>query len=211
MSGTIYAVLTGDIVKSRDLSAGGLKALQNKLKSAAQEFESAFPGSVVGSLGITRGDGWQVALKKPEYALRLALFIRAGVNAGFQTDTRVSVGVGPVDRLESDNIIESTGSAFEHSGHGLESMPAKRFLVLNNGMSVGRTFSAELLLVEWLDSMMSSASTAQASLLSFALLLHKQVRIAQRTGTAQSTVSEGLAAAGWHQIKAILQHFEEYR
>jgi len=99
-------------------------------KSAAQEFELVFPGSVVGSLGITRGDGWQVALQQPEYGLRLALFLRAIVKSEFKTDSRVSIGTGPVDRLEPNNIIESTGSAFEHSGHGLEGLGKVRRLAL---------------------------------------------------------------------------------
>ncbi|MBC8206109.1 MAG: hypothetical protein ISR84_00245 [Kiritimatiellales bacterium] len=211
MSEKFYAVLTGDIVKSRELSANQSKALQNRLKSTAQEFESVFPGSVVGALGITRGDGWQVALQKPEYALRLALFLRVIVKSEFKTDTRVSIGIGPVDRLEPNNIIESTGLAFERSGHGLESISAKRFLVFNTGKIADRIQSAELLLVEWLDTLLSCASVAQVPLLTLSLLEHKQVRIAQVTGYAQSTVSEGLAAAGWGQIKGILHHFEKYR
>ena len=84
MSETIYAVLTGDIVNSRELSADHSKKLQQRLKSAAAEFQSVFPGTVVGTLGITRGDGWQVALQKPERALRLALFIRAVVKSEFK-------------------------------------------------------------------------------------------------------------------------------
>lgn len=137
MSEKIYAVLTGDIVKSRDLSAEQSKALQNRLKSAAQDFESVFLGSVVGALGITRGDGWQVALQEPEYALRLALFLRAVVKSEFKTDTRVSIGIGPVDRLEPNNIIESTGPAFEHSGHGLEMMKKKQRVAFSGKLPGG--------------------------------------------------------------------------
>lgn len=126
MSEKIYAVLTGDIVKSRALAVDQLKALQLRLKSAVQEFATVFPGVVAGALEITRGDGWQVALQKPEHALRMALYLRAVVQSEFKTDTRVSIGTGPVDRLDPDHIIESTGLAFEHSGHGLELMKKKQ-------------------------------------------------------------------------------------
>jgi len=83
---------------------------------------SFFPGTFAGRLCITRGDGWQVALQKPENALRLGLFIRSVVKSEFKTDTRVSIGLGTVDRLEPDNIVESTGPAFILSGHGLEAL-----------------------------------------------------------------------------------------
>lgn len=211
MSEKVYAVLTGDIVKSRELSAAQSRALQLRLKSAAAEFESVFPNTLAGGLGITRGDGWQVALQKPELALRLALYLRAVVRSEFKTDTRVSVGIGPVDRLETENIVESTGPAFERSGHGLESMSAKRCLSCRAGELMSRVESAESLLVEWADLLMSSASEKQAPLLSLALLEHKQAQIAQMTGNVQSTVSEGLAAAGWNEVRDVLHHFEKYR
>ncbi len=211
MGEKIYAVLTGDIVNSRELSADRSKELQLRLKSAAAEFEAVFPGTVVGALGITRGDGWQVALQKPERALRLALFLRAVVKSEFNTDSRVSIGIGTVDRLERDHIIESTGLAFERSGHGLETMSSKRCLFFRAAESSGRRYSAEALLVEWLDIMMSSATEKQVPLLAQVLLGNKQVQIAQMTGSVQSTVSEGLRAAGWNEMNEILRHFEKYR
>ena len=48
MSQKIYAVLTGDIVKSRDLSPDQSKKLQDRLRSAAVDFESVFTGTLVG-------------------------------------------------------------------------------------------------------------------------------------------------------------------
>ena len=69
MSEKIYAVLTGDIVDSRRLTPDRSRALQLRLKSATADFKAAFPGIFTGKLGITRGDGWQVALQKPELAL----------------------------------------------------------------------------------------------------------------------------------------------
>lgn len=141
MNEKIYAVLTGDIVKSRELSGEQSKALQQRLKSVADEFESVFPGSIAASLGITRGDGWQIALEKPGYALRLSLYIRGVVKSEFQTDTRVSIGIGSVDRLEKENIVESTGPAFEHSGEGLEAMKKKQRMNFVGGPSGSRAIA----------------------------------------------------------------------
>ena len=211
MDEKIYAVLTGDIVKSRDLSVFESDKLQDRLKSVTADFENAFPGTVVGSLGITQGDGWQVALEIPGRALRLALFLRTVVKSDFGTDTRVSIGVGPVDLLKY-NIVESTGLAFERSGHGLESMKnQKTRMVYKAHKSPVRLESAELLLVSWLDSLVTPATEKQASLLRESLMKLKQEDVAEKRGVVQSTVSEGLKAAGWNEIKRILRHFEKYR
>lgn len=172
MSEKTYAVLTGDVVKSRVLSAEQSKALQQRLKSAASEFESVFSGTLVGKLGITRGDGWQVALQKPEYALRLALCLRAVVKSDFKTDTRVSIGTGPVDRLETDNIIESTGPAFERSGHGLEMMKKKQCMSLTGGSSGSGA------VVRLLDCLAGRWSERQAFVAEYSLLQKTQDEIA---------------------------------
>jgi len=213
MSEKKYAVLTGDIVQSRTLPKERSKALQDQLKTSAAVFKSSFRDSVVGFLGITQGDGWQVALKKPEMAMRLAVFLRAGVKSEYGVDTRISIGIGPVDRLETDNIVESTGLAFEKSGLGLESLKnEKKVRMLYQAMKpTGRLESAESLLVSWLDTLMTPATEKQASLLYEIVLKRKQDDIAEYKGVTQSTVSEGLTAVGWNEVKSILQHFEKYR
>lgn len=211
MNNKVYAVLTGDIVKSRDLSSDQTRKLQQRLKSAAMDFQTVFADTVVGKLGITRGDGWQVALQKPEYALRFALFIRAVVKAEFQTDTCVSMGIGPAE-LVKDKIIESTGLAFERSGLGLESLKNKNIRMAYYSHKItGRLESAESLLVSWLDLLITPGTEKQASLLKEVLIKLKQDDVAEKMGLVQSTVSEGLKAVGWHEMKRILNHFENYR
>jgi hypothetical protein len=174
MSEKTYAVLTGDIVKSRELSPEASKALQQRLKSAAVDFESVFPGTVVGKLGITRGDGWQVALKAPRHALRLALFFRAVVKSEFKTDTRVSIGQGTADRLEPSNIIESTGPVFERSGHGLEAMKKKERLALEKESPD----HAERVVAALLDCLVGRWSERQAFVAAYSLLDKTQEEIA---------------------------------
>ena len=211
MNNKVYAVLTGDIVKSRDLSSDQTRKLQQRLKSAAMDFQTVFADTVVGKLGITRGDGWQVALQKPEYALRFALFIRAVVKAEFQTDTCVSMGIGPAE-LVKDKIIESTGLAFERPGLGLESLKNKNIRMAYYSHKItGRLESAESLLVSWLDLLITPGTEKQASLLKEVLIKLKQDDVAEKMGLVQSTVSEGLKAVGWHEMKRILNHFENYR
>lgn len=123
MSEPNYAVLTGDVVQSGQLKKSNLSDVQSALKSATMAYEQVFPETVVGSLGITRGDGWQVALKRPDQSLRLALYLRSSLKAKFSVDTRVSIGIGTVDSLVISAIVESTGPAFELSGRGLDDLP----------------------------------------------------------------------------------------
>ena len=183
MNNKIYAVLTGDIVKSRDLSSDQTKKLQQRLKSAAMDFQTVFAETVVGKLGITRGDGWQVALQRPEYALRFALFIRAVVKAEFQTDTRVSIGIGPVDRLEKNNIVESTGMAFELSGHGLEMLPGNRRIDLCTESDDSR----DRLIVKLLDCLVSKWNQKNSFVMAHTLLNKTQEQIADLSPVNEKT------------------------
>lgn len=212
MNDKIYAVLTGDIVKSRDLSAEQSKALQTRLKSVAQDFESVFPGSVVGALGITRGDGWQVALEQPKYALRLALYLRAVVKAEFKTDTRVSIGVGPVDRLEPDNIIESTGSAFEYSGHGLEDLDKSRRLAFCAQPEEPRDRIIMSLLnciaSQWTDK--ESIAVAGALLGRTQDVIAENSPISERSGQkpTRQAIGDALTRAAWTAVRPCIEFFE---
>jgi hypothetical protein len=212
MSEKIYAVLTGDIVKSRDLSTEQSKALQNRLKSAASEFESVFPGTLVGRLGITRGDGWQVALQKSGYALRLALFLRAVVKSEFKTDTRVSIGTGPVDRLEPNSIVESTGPAFERSGHGLEALDKARRLALRTQPDESR----DRIIMSLLDCIVSKWTDKESIAIAGVLLGRTQDEIAESSPVSERSgkkptrqaIAFALTRASWTTVRPCIEFFE---
>ena len=211
MSEKIYAVLTGDIVKSRRLTAEQSKALQQRMKSAASEFNQTFSGTLAGKLGITRGDGWQVALQKPEHALRLALYLRAIVKSEFDTDTRVSIGIGSVDRLELENIIESTGLAFERSGHGLEMVRRGCRLTIDSD-AIDR---GEELIIRLLDCIVSRWTSKAAIALAGVLLnqTHDEISenspISERSGKkpTRQAVGDALGRASWPEVQACIEFF----
>jgi len=208
--GKKMAVLTGDIVSSRKLDPKQFNALQKRLKLIAEQFESRFPGSLIGTLCITQGDAWQVALRNPERALHFALFLRAIVKAEFGADSRVAIGVGFVERLDLAFITESTGAVFEYSGIGLETLKTKKDRMWYQSLNrSARLEVAEQLLVLMLDKRMSSATKKQSILLQDVLLIKKQEEIAKEKGLSQSTVSETLAAVKWGEMKEILDYFEK--
>lgn len=126
----IYAVLTGDIVGSTQLGPERLEAAMALLRRLAQEFEHVNPESVVGRPDVFRGDSWQLCLKRPSLAVTAAVFVRAGFKAD-GLDTRIGIGLGPVDRLNESRISESSGPAFKHSGRTLDKLGKHRFLALD--------------------------------------------------------------------------------
>ncbi|HKJ89198.1 MAG TPA: hypothetical protein VKA48_11915, partial [Gammaproteobacteria bacterium] len=98
--GPIYAVLTGDLVRSSTLSADELQRVQDGLRTAARELAVASWAAdslVVGELDLFRGDSWQLLLRRPGPALRAALFLRSTLLAQGIADTRIAIGHGTVE------------------------------------------------------------------------------------------------------------------
>ncbi|KAF0094626.1 MAG: hypothetical protein E1N59_1630 [Puniceicoccaceae bacterium 5H] len=120
-----YAVLTGDLVQSSRLEAGLLDELIDWLKTLCRDFGELHPDALVGELDVFRGDSWQLCLQEPALALKAAVYMRAGLKAHpsrQNADTRIGLGLGPVDTLQTDRISESGGEAFVLSGAALDSL-----------------------------------------------------------------------------------------
>jgi hypothetical protein len=123
-----YAILTGDIIGSRKLSAKDLEAVFGHVRELWQTFGQHHGGAVVGTLEVFRGDGWQAALKEPALAVEAAVFLRATFRAqesDIRVDSRIGIGVGRVEHLEADRLRESNGEAFQRSGGILEKLEKK--------------------------------------------------------------------------------------
>ena len=121
-----YAVLTGDLVKSSRLPSSLSTKAMSWLKASVSTFNTFAPGSVYGSMDTFRHDSWQLLLNRPEIALRAALFfrtvLRMNSDADTKYDTRIAIGIGQIEYIDSTNISNSRGPAFTHSGKLLDSM-----------------------------------------------------------------------------------------
>lgn len=118
-----YAVLTGDVIDSRKLSASQLEVLFGNVRDLWKSFGKVHSGAVVGTLEVFRGDGWQAALAKPALCVEAAVFLRAAFRAQpgeIRVDSRIGIGVGMVERLDPDRLSESNGPAFQRSGEMFE-------------------------------------------------------------------------------------------
>jgi hypothetical protein len=120
----MISIITGDIVNSRKLLPkvwiGGFKLIFNELGKNPVDWE------------IYRGDEFQVEVKNPEEALKVALQIKAYFRT-LDIDARMSIGIGD-KTFKTKKISESNGSAFERSGEVFETLKKQKInLAVNSG------------------------------------------------------------------------------
>ncbi len=170
MSKKLYAVLTGDVVRSSKLTSAELDRLFEALAEAVRE-----AGGWDASLEHTqfyryRGDGWQLVLREPRWALRLCLFLRASLKAADpQFATRIAVGIGGVDHLDETNLAASSGEAFELSGQLLEGMSSSRTLAVALGSGAPTKIALLTSVFVLCDTISQSWSHLQAVVLRYGL------------------------------------------
>lgn len=211
MSERIHAVLTGDIVRSTRLSQGELELTRTTLIKAAEALNDWRAGLLVGGPEFFRGDSWQLLLDDSSMALRVAIYLRASLLSTGLSDTRISIGIGSVEKIEP-KISLSTGEAFVLSGRGLDEMPRGSHLGVRLPESDGR--------IEWLrvivalcDALMSSWTARQAEIVRIAMDPAEpgQKEIVEMLGDSISrqAVGKTLDLAGWSEIQGALQLLEK--
>lgn len=126
-----YAVFTGDLVNSTEMSNIQVEGVFQQLDNCIRTIENDFNVDVI-PVERFRGDGWQFALSSPQLALRVCLLVRSAfkqIDKGL--DTRISVGVGHASI--GSTLGTSDGPAFLLSGRGLDSMQKRdRFRFYQN-------------------------------------------------------------------------------
>lgn len=127
MDEKLYAVLTGDLIGSRQLKSSGISYIEHLNKSLEYVGRKYLSPPF-----IYRGDSFQGITSEPESALKDAILLRLRLISGFNVeekfpriDARVSIGVGEIDRLPDEgyrlgDVGEMNGEAFEYSGLQLD-------------------------------------------------------------------------------------------
>jgi hypothetical protein len=122
------AILTGDLKGSTKASERDLNGTMDLLSEAATELTTWFNGNDT-RFTRSRGDGWQMAILPPQYALRAALFLFARLTASEHAlSTRIAIGIGQISSLGTRSLADASGSAFEYSGRSLDRMRGLTFL-----------------------------------------------------------------------------------
>jgi hypothetical protein len=212
-AGRVFAVLTGDIVGSRRLSAEGLQRTRSLLADGAARFRRRQPRALCGVPEVFRGDAWQLLLREPRWALRLALLVQALLLAGNDVRTRISIGIGGVEVINRRRISVSTGEAFMLSGHALDHITGYFDLT-------GALPDRAAPLSGWFPAMLHLCSglvrpwtRRQAEIVSLALLsanpTHESIAASLRPRVSKQSVTESLAAARWRPLLDAMRVCEE--
>jgi hypothetical protein len=208
----IYAVLTGDVVRSSRLAPAELAALRQTILAAADQIGAWKASPIIGAPEFYRGDAWQLLLSEPRMFLRVALFIRATVRQTRGWDTRIAIGLGPVDQIEPGQISLSVGESFTLSGRQLDEM----------GSALGFGFDAPPELkakagwvapvVSLCGELIGRLKPGQATTVCAALTPSgaTQTEIAAQLGISQQAVSNALSSAGWGAIADTLSFVEGF-
>ncbi|TVR47752.1 MAG: hypothetical protein EA425_15375 [Puniceicoccaceae bacterium] len=196
------------MVRSSEATTAGGTLLARRIEAAGREAAEAFPGAGMTPVDVYRGDGWQVALERPRLALRVALFLRCRLRQGEDgVDTRVSIGIGPVEHLPKRRVSRGDGPAFRLSGRGLEEMDPRRLMAWAEEPAV----PAADPLFALLDAVTGRWTARQCLAVAGALQGWSQERIGSAwtpAPIAQPTVGGHLESASWRAVEAALDFFE---
>ncbi len=195
----MIAVLTGDIVNSREVKAQlwlkELKAELNKYGSEWKDWE------------IYRGDSFQLKVE-PALALEAAIFIKARLKHFKELDVRIAIGIGEID-YQAERVTESNGSAFFHSGECFESLKKSNLEIRSPWNDFDKMINLMLNLAALtMDNWSPVSSQIILEGLRFPNL--NQNELAERLEKkSQGTISEGLKRGGYDEIEKLLLYYKE--
>lgn len=207
----LYAVLTGDLIRSTALTADRLADARRVAETSAQALDETLAWDQVGELDFFRGDAWQLVLGRPGAALRAGLLIRARLRALAGVDTRIAIGVGGADRIDPGRVSRSTGEAFVLSGRTLDRMTSYFDLsgaVPEGAPEVERWLTLTLQLCGGLArNWTKRQAEVAARALGMANPTHEA--IAQAFDIRKQSVTDILEAAHWRLLTEALKVFED--
>jgi len=213
----IYAVLTGDLIRSSKLSVEQSRKAIELLKRRAGEFEKTFQGAIQGELDSFRHDSWQLLMKRPALAIRATIFLRASVkmesDATTRYDTRIAIGIGAVDSISRRRISDSRGSAFTLSGKALDGMDDERLAFASENGVAGDCIAQGV--IPLLDCVISDWTATESRAVYGALLGRTQEQSAAKwrvdqsdTRPSRQAVAKALHRADWANLERVLGWIE---
>ncbi|MFY0595924.1 MAG: hypothetical protein JXQ85_05805 [Cognatishimia sp.] len=201
-------VITGDLVKSTQLSKAELSTAIDTLETCAQRI-ATWQGT---PLNFTRhrGDGWQVILSQPRYALRAALLFRTTLKAlGIQFDSYIGIATGTAVIEKDTDLNNQSDPVFVESGRALETLKtmtsfAPKLACAKTGPVSGAITLADHICSDW--------TPAQSEAVSHMLHPDQDLSytdLAKILNKSRQTVTKTLNAAGFQSIFLALRHLEQ--
>lgn len=202
----IKGVITGDLVNSTNIAAEWRQAVVEALHICIAESMSLTPVK----MEMYRGDSFQVVVDKPEYALAVAIALRAKLKATTPEkqemwDARLSIGIGDVS-FESDNILTSDGEAFRLSGRSFDNIGKKR---LNISTPWQEFDNAIDLVTRFADDVITSWTAKQAKVVYQSILFPKlQKDLAEELGMTRQNFNYHWSSAKGQLILDYIEYFK---
>lgn len=125
----LWGVITGDVIGFSDLDVSVRRRMPQVMNEAGKSLCSAFGPIMPWDVDMFRGDGWQALIADPVMVMRAALFFRVYIICATgenKVDTRMAIGIGPVDYVPPGKVSAGDGPAYRASGKMLEKMVSPR-------------------------------------------------------------------------------------
>lgn len=205
---TIKGVITGDIIDSTQIEAKDRELLLTTLRNIVNDAER---WSEI-RLEIFRGDSFQLIVNNPIEALRVAIFIRVGLQKSSPTstkwDARIALGIGAITFDQERSVIESDGEAFRNSGREFDELgKSKRLAIKTPWEEFNREFKVN---TTFADELISSWTILQAQAIYLSLLTEKtQKELATELDKSPQAFSKLMIGAKVYLIDLYLKRYEE--
>lgn len=194
---SISAVITADIVNSTTLSPGAAKKMIDRLTRVITPFKYEF----------FRGDSFQVYLKEPGKALRVAMQLR-GEARKFSAlhDIRACIGIGETNpRLKK--LSTSTDEAFVLSGRNFDRLTETntRLAIVSADEKANQGFNA---IASFVDYIFRDITEKQSEVLVELLKGDTQQEVAKKLKKSPSTINKHAQSTGWNELMQLLDYYE---
>lgn len=195
----MIAVITGDIINSRELPSLWMATLKEALSTLSKKQTK---------WEIFRGDSFQIALP-PAEAFLTTLYVKACMRALKGADVRMSIGIGKaLGEDETTKVTEANGEAYIHSGEGFDTLKSNKVNLVVKTPSekfdedMNLYFKLALIAMDnW------SPIAAQVVKQTIENFDEKQDKIAKISGRSQSSISEALKRAHFSEIMELENKF----
>lgn len=201
------AVLTGDLINSTALGPEGIDRAMDALRDAAQTVEG---WGICGPLHFTRhrGDGWQIVVDDPRYALRVAVMLRATLRA-MGADSYIGIAEGSTTGPVGPNLNAENHHVFSESGHALDvikdgELRTGHMIYVKNGAYMAAAVLLDRICTEWTPTQ----AEVIVELVRFSPKKKSLTDIAATLGKSRQTVTKSLVAAWGWEIDVALGFFE---
>jgi predicted DNA-binding protein YlxM (UPF0122 family) len=215
MDDKIYAVMTGDIVGSTQLTERFGSSWVEDLHDSLDYLKkySLTPPS------IFRGDSFQIATSNPDSAIKDAIILRLRLISSFKVDesftrldARIAIGLGKIDYLppgrDSYNIGEMSGEAFRNSGQLLDrNLKGDRNLIVKTPWpEVDAEMDIHCLVV---DRLISKWTTKQCAAVMYKLEGYNLKEIGEKLNISFSAVGRRLKKTDYDIVVRIVERYSD--